>query len=327
MDYKKYFIGTLSAIIIILIVIITTVIVIDPYQQYRYNKGYISNQRLENPGIARWHDYDAVITGSSMAMNHYPEQIDSLFGWKTINLTLMANTGNDYKNLFQIISETGKAKNIIMTLDYFSFVMTPIHLDLYLYDDNIMNDYEYWLNYTTVKNCIKKLSSSARNLTMAKLYHFNSPTGKDILDAAYQKAKTKYFKGEDFDFAKMKQCFDDTTLPIFSKDTSITYYIYYPPYSIYEFILMKDYGYFDDILKFKQYATDTLLTLHNVKLYDFQCEPSYICNTDEYMDLRHHSHKFNRRIIENIYQDSCRVNNENSKLKLERLKNLILNYN
>ena len=63
----------------------------------------------------------------------------------------------------------------------------------------------------------------------------------------------------------------------------------------------------------------------NVKLYDFQKE-AFICNLDEYMDLRHHSHAYNKRIIECMHKDSCRVSEDNYKKDLAVLDSLVKHY-
>lgn len=325
MNYKKLVIQSLVIIAIILVTIASFVIYIDPYQQYSYKDGYISNQRLENPGIAKWHDYNAIITGSSMSMNHYPTQIDSLFGWNTINLSVMGSTGYDYEHLIPFVIKQGKVENVIMELDFFSFIRHTIKLDLYLYDNNIWNDYEYWFNYTSIENCIKKLSSKL-TISKDKLYHFNSPCGKEIVTKKYNEATWKYFREEQYNFEKMKECFDKTTLPVFSLNRNVGYYIYFPPYSIFEFKLLEKYGFLDDVLNFKKYTCERLLELPNIKLYDFQCDSSYICDLDEYMDIRHHSHKFNKRIIKDIYLDTHRVTKGNYLEMINELERLTIGY-
>lgn len=80
MHYKRGFIQIIVAIVVLLVAIGAFVAIVDPYQQYRQHEKYLGNQRLEIAGVARHHDYNAVITGSSMAMNHYPSQVDSLWG-------------------------------------------------------------------------------------------------------------------------------------------------------------------------------------------------------------------------------------------------------
>lgn len=325
MNYKKLVIQSLVIIAIILVTIASFVIYVDPYQQYGYKEGYISNQRLENPGIAKWHDYNAIITGSSMSMNHYPTQIDSLFGWNTINLTMMGSSSYDLEILIPFVIKQGKVRHIIMDFNYFYYALTPRKLDLFLYDNNVLNDYEYWFNYTTLENCIKKLSNKSI-ISKDELYHFSSPCGKDIVTKKYNEATWKYFRGEQYDFEKMKECFDKTTFPIFSLNKNVEYYIYFSPYSILEFKLLEKFGFLDEVLIFKKYVCEKLLDLPNIKLYDFQCDSSYICDLDEYMDIRHHSHKFNKRIIEDIYYDTHRVTKENYLDMIKEMERLTVGY-
>ena len=96
MHYKRGFIQIIVAIVVLLVAIGAFVAIVDPYQQYRQHEKYLGNQRLEIAGVARHHDYNAVITGSSMAMNHYPSQVDSLWDWKSKNFSIMGATDDDY---------------------------------------------------------------------------------------------------------------------------------------------------------------------------------------------------------------------------------------
>lgn len=311
MNFKRYFYITLGCIVLSLLVIVGAVVIVDPYQQYRKSDVFIINQRLENPGVAKHHDYDAVIVGSSMAMNHYPSQVDSLFGWNTINLTTMGGTDYDYSLLFPYIAKQGKVKHMIWGMDFFSFTLpTTIFLSQpYLYDDIWRNDYPYWLNYTSFIKFIKKTRNRGTIVPRDEIYHFESPSGKEYLFKYYERDNNEKYFAKD-DFTRMKQRFDvmeQTIMPLLS-DVNIN--IYFPPYSILEFKMFEQYGHWKQILDFRRYMIECLLKYPNVRLYDFQNE-EFICNLDEYMDLRHHSHAYNKRIIEYIYKDSCRVNEEN----------------
>lgn len=278
---------------------------VDPYQQFSaHSDRYCGNQRAELGGVAMHHDYNAIVTGSSMAMNHYPEQIDSLFGWKTKNFSMMGATFDDYNVMLPHLLNIGKAKNIILGLDFFSFARERCAISPYLYDTNIWNNYEYLFNYTALASAIDVASG---NFCKEKnLYHFCSPVNYQALKDNYIAHKNGY-EGENFDFHLMKNKFDNTLNQIIKNSPSaVTWYIYYPPYSIYEFCVYKNTGVLEDVLKFKSYITSQLLSCNNVRLYDFQCSP-WINNKNEYMDLRHHSHKYNRAIIQAIHDNQYRV--------------------
>ena len=325
MNFKRYFQVTFGGILIALSLIVGMVVIVDPYQQYWKSDVFIHNQRLENPGGAKHHDYDAVIVGSSMAMNHYPSQVDSLFGWNTINLTTMGGTDDDYCLLFPHLIRQGKVKHMIFGIDFFSFALpTTIFLsEAYLYDNKWWNDYPYWLNYTSSRNVVKRIKK--RDIVFRdSVYHFRSPSGKDYLLKYYERDNNeKYF--EKYDFNHMKSRFDsmmESLMPIMG---NIELYVYFPPYSILEFKMFDQYGHWEQILDFKQHMIEELLKYSNVKLYDFQKE-EFICNLDEYMDLRHHSHAYNKRIIEYIHQDSCRVRDGEYETDLMALDSLVRNF-
>lgn len=313
---KKRLIVTLIAIVVLLGSIGAFVAYVDPYQQYSRHDTYLGNQRLEIAGIARNHDYDAFITGSSMAMNHYPEQADSLWGWKTKNFSIMGATDDDYAVMLPYIIKQGKAKNVIWGIDFFSFARQRGAVNKYLYDDNLWNDYEYLWNYTSLNNAIKYLSNP---LLEKNLYHFNSPFGRDILQKSYREAFPKGYPEENFDYEVMKERFDQSVLPIVqSSNDSVQWKIYFPPYSVAEFIIYDKFGDLDANLRLKRHIISTLSTLDNVELYDFQTE-AWIGDLDEYMDLRHHSHGYNKQIIQSIHDGDFRAAMDGNSVEIHRL--------
>lgn len=324
MNFKRYFQVTFGGIIIALLLIVSMVVIVDPYQQYRQSDVFIHNQRLENPGVAKYHDYDAAIVGSSMSMNHYPSQVDSLFGWNTINLTTMGGTDDDYCLLFPHLIRQGKVKHMIWGIDFFSFALpTTIFLsETYLYDDKWWNDYPYWLNYTSSVKSLKKIMNKDGHISRNVIYHFESPSGKEHILKYYERDNNKkYF--EQYDFSAMKSRFDSMMESLMPSLENIELYAYFPPYSILEFKMFEQYGHWEQVLDFKHHMIEELLKYSNVKLYDFQKE-EFICNLDEYMDLRHHSHAYNKRIIDYMHKDSCRVREYEKDLMV--LDSLVRNY-
>ncbi len=308
MGYKRIVLQTILSIVILILLIGGFVLYIDPYQQYTVKDQYLGNQRLEIGGIARNHDYNAFITGSSMAMNHYPELADSLWNWKTKNFSVMGATDDDYSVMLPFIISRKKARNIILGLDFFSFARQRGAINQYLYDDNRFNDYEYLLNYTSLKNTIQFI----KNPQIEKgLYHFNSPVGRTHLISDFnKKVNSNGYNEETFDLPLMKQRFEDSILKtIINSPDSIHWFIYFPPYSIGEFIIYDKYRNLDNILLFKQHIIHSMLQLNNVEIFDFQCTP-WITNLEQYMDLRHHSHSYNREILKAIHNGDYRITSE-----------------
>lgn len=304
-NYRRHVAVMVGCMAALLIGIGVFVYMVDPYQQYRRNDRYVGNQRLEIAGVARNHDYDAFFTGSSMTMNHYPGLADSLWGWKTKNFSIMGATDDDYATMLPFILERGKARNIIIGIDFFSFARRRGAVNAYLYDDNRLNDYEYLWNYTSLKNAIGFLRNP---LEEEGLYHFNSPVGRERLLSDYSsKLRSRGYEGEIFDEDQMKKRFDESLGQIIagSADT-VRWHVYFPPYSICEFIIYDREGDLDACMALKKHIISRLGNLDNVDIYDFQRD-GWITDLDQYMDLRHHSHGYNRAIFQAIHAGDFRV--------------------
>ncbi len=319
-SYRQPLLIIIACIVMMLAIIGGFVFAVDPYQQYRGHDTYLGNQRLEIAGVARNHDYDAVITGSSMAMNHYPEQADSLWGWKTKNFSIMGATDDDYAVILPFIINRGKVKNIIFGIDFFSFARQRGAVNKYLYDDNRWNDYEYLWNYTSLKNAISFLIDSYPE---QNLYHFNSQSGrKNLLDSYEASYKTGYNEAN-FTLDIMKERFDNSVYNVIRRaPDSIKWMVYFPPYSIAEFIIYDRHDNLEANMALKRHMISRLYRLKNVELYDFQIAP-WITDLDQYMDLRHHSHKYNRAILRAIHDKEYRATSDGHS---DQLKTLVTQY-
>ncbi|WP_368110001.1 hypothetical protein, partial [Bacteroides salyersiae] len=271
--FKRLFFITISTIVLILTILGIAVYHIDPYQQFRKSDLYINNARLEIPGISKHHSYNAILVGSSMAMNHEPRQVDSLFSknddiWITRNFTLIGGMSDDYNILLDRVFKDGKVKHIIFDFDYFSFAKQQNVITDYLYSDNFFDKFKYIFNYTTLENCITKIK---KPVTIDSLYHFYSKNGRQELFDSYDKTKDEVFSdnGYHFDYHIMKVHFDDHLFRYIQMRDDIDWYIYFPPYSIFEFVRYRDGGHIPPIFRFKKYVIEKLLEQPNVKIYDF----------------------------------------------------------
>lgn len=328
--FKALFICTFSTIVLILVLLALGVYVIDPYQQFRKSDQYINDARLEIPGVSMHHEYNAVLMGSSMAMNHEPRQVDSLFSqdgekWITRNFTLIGGMSDDYQMILERVMKDGKVKHIIFDLDYFAFAKQANAIADYLYKDSWFGKLKYIFNYTTLENCYKRLNAS---VPVDSLSHFDNKIGHKPLLDGYEVAKKESFlkNGYHFDSLLMRQRFNDHLFDYIKAYPNVEWYIYFPPYSVFEFIRYRDAGSWPTILQFKQYVVEELLKQPNVKLYDFQGLP-WIMDLDQYMDVRHHSHAVNHAIIRSMAEGRCRVTSDNYQEKIDSLNHIVAGIN
>ena len=112
--FKKCIVCLLGAIFLVFAI----VYVFDPYFHFHKPFSFISyrlyDERYTNDGISRHFDYDAIVTGTSMAQNFKPTEVDALFGTKSVKETF---SGAGYKelseNLERALQRNSNLKTII----------------------------------------------------------------------------------------------------------------------------------------------------------------------------------------------------------------------
>ena len=87
-DSKKWFFKCLAVLAALLGLTAVIVIIVDPYFHYHGPLSFLSyklyDERYTNDGISRHFDFDALITGTSMAQNFKPSEMDALFGTNSV---------------------------------------------------------------------------------------------------------------------------------------------------------------------------------------------------------------------------------------------------
>ena len=90
-EAKKWFLKCLAGLGLLLALTAAIVILVDPYFHYHRPFPFFSyrlyQERYINDGISRHFDFDALITGTSMAQNFKPSQVDALFGTNCVKET------------------------------------------------------------------------------------------------------------------------------------------------------------------------------------------------------------------------------------------------
>lgn len=324
---RRVLFTTLTLLFAALVAIAGFIIIVDPHQHYHRNATYSGIQRYEIGGVAAHHDYDAFVTGSSMAMNHFTSQIDSVMGWKTKNFTFMGAAYDDYAIALPYILKQGKTKNVIWGIDFFSLTFRRNAMPGYMYDDNLLTDCKYLWNFSILTTALKMYRTGG--VSDSIIYHFNSPANRaELLRCFFQKTNNRLkdiSHSEIYALDTMRRHFDEIIVPVISSHPEVQWWIYLPPYSIAEFIIFDQDGYLDDITQMRAYMADRLLKLSNVALFDFQREP-WITDLNAYMDTRHHSHAFNRNIIHSIKNNCYRVNLDSVRHNNSQLTVLVKQY-
>ena len=171
MSRKRWCIISAGMLAFSLAFIVALVVVVDPFEIYHralfYNPPYESEtQMYAGAGVAKSYTYDSIIVGSSVTENCTPSVYDAALGGRFVKLCMNAGLSLDHAKMMDIAFRTHDVRRVVYGLDFFSFshyynnqkAETPD----YLYDDNLLNDVQYWFNKSVLFSSIPKALASAR---------------------------------------------------------------------------------------------------------------------------------------------------------------------
>lgn len=340
---KKWFVTCMSALLGTILLMLLVFWIFDPYFHFHKPFPFVSyrmyDERYTNDGISRHFDYDAVITGTSMAQNFKTSEADVLFGVNAVKETF---SGAGYKelsqNLERALQRNDRLRTVIWTMDSNSLIRDKDYdqyegYPTYLYDDNPWNDVSYVFNknvwyHGVLPNLIMTLRGEP-STTFDEYSSWEKETGYEYVMQSYdrweQKAETAPGLTEadvEMVTANIQQNFVD----LVNRYPDTTFYIFYTPYSICWWDFMNQEGMINYYFEAELIATKLLLECPNVRLYNFNDKYDIITNLDNYRDKEHYGAHVNSMILRWISEGDGLVTKDNYLELFEKEKEYYLNY-
>lgn len=340
---KKWFVTCMSVLLGTILLMLLVFWIFDPYFHFHKPFSFVSyrmyDERYTNDGISRHFDYDAMITGTSMAQNFKTSEADALFGVNAVKETF---SGAGYKelsqNLERALQRNDRLKTVIWTMDSNSMIRDKDYdqyegYPTYLYDDNPWNDVSYVFNknvwyHGVLPNLIMTLKGEP-STTFDEYSSWEKETGYEYVMQSYdrweQKAETAPGLTEadvEMVTANIQQNFVD----LVNQYPDTTFYIFYTPYSICWWDFMNQEGMINYYFEAELIATKLLLECPNVRLYNFNDKYDIITNLDNYRDKEHYGAHVNSMILEWLSDGDGLVTKDNYMELFEKEKEYYLNY-
>ena len=303
MKRKTWSILTLGALLATLLAISLTVIAVDPFQVYRLAQAYMppidrSTQVYANAGIARSYAYDSAVVGTSVTENFHPRLMDEALGGRFIKLCSSAGTAYSHALLLDLAFRTHEMKRIVYGLDVYSLIgeldETPTPVPLYLYDDSILNDVQYWLNRSVLGSflprCLRAWGQRQDDTLRDTMYDWGG-------EYAYGEAYVMY--NQSFPEPESRLSADAFTeiaqenlavhvIPFIEAHPGTQFDFFFPPYSAAEWASMESKGILEAMLALRGVCYDTLSGYGNVTLHDFAAHEAWTLDLDNYKDMLHY---------------------------------------
>jgi hypothetical protein len=104
---------------------------------------------------------------------------------------------------------------------------------------------------------------------------------------------------EGYDYAAMIRQFEIDAIGLISANPDIKFDIYFPPYSILQFVAMRDASppTLKIVYEFSAYAAPRLLQFPNVRLHDFRTATEITHDLNNYGDMIHHSPAVDLKVL------------------------------
>lgn len=308
---------------------------VDPFFHYRKPKTdkyfyTLDNERSQNNGIIRHFDYDALITGTSMAENFKTSELDELFGTHGIKVPF---SGASYKeindNIALALKVNSNVKMVVRGLDMNMFTEDKdrMRLDLgiyptYLYDDNKMNDIKYLLNRDVFFGRVYPMLNAAAapcfepgitsfddyaNWMDKYTFGYDSVCPEGIAAPDTSKEVHLSQKKKEKVIASARQ--NITSLA--AEYPKVDFYYFITPYSAAWWRDLVDNGTVYEQIEAERALIEEILKCKNIKLFSFNNMTDITTNLDNYMEPKHYGEWINSRILEYMKEDKCRLTYDN----------------
>jgi hypothetical protein len=339
-DLLRFLCASLS----IMLAAVTLNFVVDPLQIFRpsrlFTAMYSPDGRLQNAGLIRSQTFDTPFMGTSLAIHFHQSDIDRILGVRSLKLAMTGSSSRE--QVFVLDAAMARhPKRVIWEVDDWIFHDTPdvdanTHLPADLYRGNAKGIAAYLLDGAMAREALWIAARSippfepvVASLTSEALFKFPIPSVDDINTlqagddpgaiynsrralAAYNyvtdPVRSKYLL-DDTDYDMKVRVFERDAIPLIQAHPDVTFDIYLPPYSILQWITLRETSpaTLKSVYAFSAYFCRRLMDFPNVRLFDFRAVGKVTHDLNNYSDVIHHSPEIDLKILEWLAQGKYRV--------------------
>ncbi|MEY9364929.1 hypothetical protein ABH994_007650 [Bradyrhizobium yuanmingense] len=331
--------------------------IVDPLQLFRPSRlvpaFYSEDTRVQNAGLINSQPFDTAFMGTSLAIHFRQSDIDRALRVRSLKLAMTGSNSRQQAFVLEQAIDRG-ARRVIWEMDDFIFIdaadiETDPYLSVDLYRRTAKGIASYLFSAAMAKESVFALVRSVpllrEPLTRASPYlpvKFALADIDDIyalprdFDVArdYNTRKTlaaftyitgpvrRRFLGEGYSYEAMVRHFEQDAVGLIARHPDVTFEIYFPPYSILQFVAMRDAS--PETLKIVTALTAhiarRLTQMPNVRLHDFRAVAAVTHDLNNYSDVIHHSPVVDAMVLKWLASGEHRVDPKAPLAPLNELK-------
>lgn len=299
---------------------------VDPLQIYRraaYPAIYSENQRHQNAGLVRTHDYSIVIVGTSHTENVSPRWVERLLGGRAIKLAVEGSRAAEQAALVEAAIATGRVERVIWGLDHLAFRDSPWSpwgddaLPRHLYQPSLATVGRYLLSLDTLRlSGDALLGRGHHDLETLNRWAETSRFGPERVEASWRRIRRNVIRekarpGADFSptAPRTRRKVDAFLGRLVRAHPEVEFDLFFAPYSVVAYVvdrLVSDHE-LEERLAFKRSVVSLVGSAPNVRIYDFQTERAITHDLTRYKDVHHFDARVSDGIVRAIQTGVGRV--------------------
>jgi len=326
---------------------------VDPLQLFRpatlVPPMYSDDVRMQNAGLIRSQDFDTVFMGTSLAIHFRQSDIDRTLGVHSLKLTMQGSSSHEQVFVLEQALQQRQPKRIVWQMDDWIFIDSPeIEKDIYLptglYRRDLRGVAGYlfsgamaresallllraipglagvadWFAKFTIRN-VDDINTLAHGADVASEYNAKAATAAFV--RITNPARSRYL-GEGYDYSAEVRNFERDAARLIAQHPDAQFDIYFPPYSILQFVAMRDAS--PQTLKIvfdvTEHVAKRLTQFPNVRLFDFRGIKAITHDLDNYSDVIHHSPAIDLKVLQMLARGEHRVDAAAPTASLEELR-------
>jgi hypothetical protein len=330
---------------------------VDPLQLLRparlFAAMYSQDSRMQNAGLIRSQQFDTVFMGTSLGLHYRQTDIDRRLGVRSVKLVLPGSYSNEQKFVLDAALER-HPRRILWQMDEWIFRDAPDldssnYFPADLYRKNARGIAGYLFSGSMARESlwialrsIPPLQPAVARLTTGVLFKFPIANVDDInalhsrfdvpgfynaknAVAAYRRITApdrSHLVSKGYDYEALVRNFERDAVSLIAGNPDVRFDIYFPPYSILQFVAMRDASppTLKIVYDFSAYAARRLLQFSNVTLFDFRAAQEITHDLDNYGDVVHHSPAVDLKVLSMLAEKKYLVDRAAPLASLEQLR-------
>lgn len=349
MKSKIWIAGFLAGSVILLFILGYNVYVTDPF--FHYHKPltdkffyFLDNERMQNDGIVRHFDYDAIITGTSVSEYFKTSEMDELFGTSSIKVPYQGASWKEVNdNLLKAVNANKNIRMVIRNIDEIQFLNEKDDLNEeydypeYLYNDDPLDDVNYLLNRDVLFNRVfpmytytrmKNFTPGHTTFDIYPMGNWSEAYGKDVVleNYSFQDIRKEEVPFPDEDRIRLIEDVRQNLTDVADENPQITFFYFFSPYSAVFWRNLAVEGYISRLIEEEKTVIEEILKHENIKLFSFHDRTDITADLNNYTDPVHYAPWVNSWILSSIYAERGLLTEENYGQYLSDLRDFYHSY-